>query len=53
MIANVQQTATTSFYQVREKQVAKPSTYKQRVMADRIVMLLMLVTTIVLAVVTA
>lgn len=53
MIANVQQAATTLFYGAREKQVAKPSTYKQRVVADRIAMLLMLVATIIFAAITA
>ncbi len=53
MIANVQQAANALFYGVREKQVAKPSTYKQRVVADRVVMLLMLVATIIFAAITA
>lgn len=53
MIANIHQTATSAFYNVREKKVAKPSTYKQRVIADRIVMGLMFLGTIALAVITS
>jgi len=52
MIVNIQ-SATSAFYNVREKKAAKPSTYKQRVIADRIVMAVMLLVTIIIAVVTA
>lgn len=53
MIANIQQPTITAFYNAREKKVAKPSTYKQRVIADRIVMLMMLLGTIAFAVASA
>lgn len=53
MIANIHQSTASEFYNVREKKVTKPSTYKQRVTADRIVMGLMFLGTIILAVVTA
>ena len=53
MIANLNQSVSAAFYNVRERKVAKPSTYKQRVIADRIVMLVMLLATIAFAVVTA
>ncbi|GAB1462627.1 hypothetical protein MASR2M52_06270 [Pedobacter sp.] len=53
MIANIHQTATTSFQNVSEKQATKLSTYKERVIADRVVMLIMLLGTITLAIITA
>lgn len=53
MIANIHQSTASAFYNVREKKVVKPSTYKQRVIADRIVMGLMFLGTIVFAIVTA
>lgn len=52
MIVNIQQSAAGVFHNVREKKVAKPSTYKQRVIADRIVMAIMLLGTIAFAVIT-
>lgn len=53
MIVHVNHSTTASFYNVREKKAAQPSTYKQRVIADRIVMAMMLLGTIVFAVITA
>lgn len=53
MIADIHQTTASTFYNVREKKVVQPSTYKQRVIADRIVMLIMFLITIVFAVITA
>jgi len=53
MIANIHQSTASTFYNVREKKVAQPSTYKQRVMADRIAMLIMLLITVIFAVITA
>jgi len=53
MIANLNQSVSTAFYNVRERKVAKPSTYKQRVVADRIVMFMMLLGTIAFAVISA
>ncbi|MNK74150.1 hypothetical protein D3C87_936560 [compost metagenome] len=53
MIANIHQSISSALYNVREKKVAKPSTYKERVIADRIVMGLMFLGTIVIAVITA
>lgn len=53
MIANIQQSTSAAFYKAREKKAAKPSTYKERVIADRIVMALMLLGTIVFAAFTA
>lgn len=53
MIVNIHQSPTSAFYNVREKKAAKPSTYKERVIADRIVMAIMLLGTIVFAVITA
>lgn len=53
MIANIHQSTASAFYNVRDKKVAQPSTYKQRVIADRLAMLIMLLVTIVFAVITA
>jgi len=53
MIANIQQSTSAAFYNAREKKVAKPSTYRERVIADRIVMALMLLATILFAAFTA
>ncbi|WP_293297248.1 hypothetical protein [Pedobacter sp. UBA4863] len=53
MIANIHQTVTTSFQNVSEKKATKLSTYKERVIADRVVMLIMLLGTITLAIITA
>ncbi|MGV3546490.1 MAG: hypothetical protein ACO1N4_05460 [Pedobacter sp.] len=53
MIANIQQSTSAAFYNAREKKVAKPSTYRERVIADRIVMVLMLLATILFAAFTA
>lgn len=53
MIANIQQSTSAAFYNAREKKVTKPSTYKERVIADRIVMLIMLIGTIAFAAITA
>lgn len=53
MIANAHHSTAAAFYKVREKKKAKPSTYQQRVKADRIVMLAMFLITIVFAALTA
>lgn len=53
MIANLNQSVSATIYNAREKKVAQPSTYKERVIADRIVMLVMLLVTIAYAVITA
>jgi len=49
MIANVH-SANAAFYKAKEKRTVKPSTYKERVKADRIVMILMLLGTVAFAV---
>lgn len=50
MIINIHEISSATFDQVCEKEIAKPSTYKERVFADRIVMLAMLIGTIIMAV---
>lgn len=50
MIANLHQSATAAFYSTHETKTAKPSTYKERVAADRILMMMMLVATIIVAI---
>jgi len=49
MIANVH-SANAAFYKAKEKSTVKASTYKERVKADRIVMILMLLGTIAFAI---
>jgi hypothetical protein len=49
MIANLH-SANATFYKAKAKSTVKPSTYKERVKADRIVMVLMLLGTIAFAV---
>ncbi len=51
MIINIHEITNGTFDHVRETEIAKPSTYKERVFADRIVMLAMLIGTIIMAVV--
>jgi hypothetical protein len=53
MIANLHQTATNVIYGVREQKVTQPSTYKQRVVADRIVIFVMLLLAIAAGIITA
>lgn len=50
MIANLNQPVATTFYKVREIQQTQPSTYKQRVLADRWAMALMLLAAIIFAI---
>lgn len=49
MIANVH-SANAAFYKAKEKSRVKSSTYNERVKADRIVMVLMLLGTIAFAI---
>lgn len=49
MIANLH-SANATFYKAKEKLAVKSSTYKERVKADRILMILMLLGTIAFAV---
>lgn len=49
MIANLH-SANAAIYKAKEKRAVKSSTYKERVKADRIVMVLMLLGTIAFAV---
>lgn len=53
MIANLHQAATNVIYGVREQKVTQPSTYKQRVVADRIVIFVMLLLAIAAGIITA
>lgn len=53
MIVNLHQSAAAAFYNTREKKSTKPSSYKERVIADRIIMLIMLIATIIFAIVSA
>ncbi len=53
MIANLHQAATNVIYGVREQKATQPSTYKQRVVADRIVIFVMLLIAIAAGIFTA
>ncbi|WP_461789561.1 hypothetical protein [Pedobacter sp.] len=53
MIANLHQAATNVIYGVREQKATQPSTYRQRVVADRIVILVLLLFAIVVGIFTA
>ena len=50
MIINIHEISSATFDQICETEITKPSTYKERVFADRIVMLAMLIGTIIMAV---
>ncbi|WP_343533471.1 hypothetical protein [Pedobacter sp.] len=51
MIAKIH-SGTATYYKAKEKRAVKSSTYRERVKADRIVMILMLLGTIAFAVFT-
>jgi hypothetical protein len=53
MIANLHQAATNVIYGVREQKATKPTTYRQRVVADRIMMVVLLLLAVVAGVLTA
>ncbi|WP_199119832.1 hypothetical protein [Pedobacter sp. ASV28] len=53
MLARLQQPHLSVYTNTKSNEVAKASTYKERVKADRIVMLAMLVITIIGAVLTS
>lgn len=53
MLINIQQSENVSFEDVAVKTLAKSSTYKERVNADRVAMLLLFIATIVFQIITS